>query len=440
MTPPADTNPCPTPPTEAQPPRRRRPAKPAPDGLRLDPANANRGTERGRELVKASLAECGAGRSIVVDRSGTTIGGAKTLEAARALGLPVKIVESTGDELIAIQRTDLDLGADERARRLAYLDNRASELGLEWDREQLLRDLSAGLDLAGIFTPLELDDLLGSRPLLADPDELPEMPEQVDVGRGDIYRCGASRVMCGDATKPDEVAHLLDGARPRLLITDPPYGVGLDMEWRDRAGLNQLGAAEKSYMKKRRGGRSISNDTIADWSAAFELVPSLQVAYVWHATVHMRAVADGLERIGFALRQQIIWVKPYAVISRSAYNWRHEPCWYAVKKGSTAHWTGGRKQDTVWECASPKQLMAAGSEEPLPHPAQKPCECMARPVRNHSGDVYDPFLGSGTTLIAATQEGRACYGMELEPRYVALAVRRWELYSGKTALREAHHG
>ena len=84
--------------------------------------------------------------------------------------------------------------------------------------------------------------------------------------------------------------------------------------------------------------------------------------------------------------------------------------------------------------------MAAGSEEPLPHPAQKPCECMARPVRNHSGDVYDPFLGSGTTLVAAQQEGRRCYAMELEPRYVALAVRRWELYSGKTALREAHHG
>jgi len=202
----------------------------------------------------------------------------------------------------------------------------------------------------------------------------------------------------------------------------------------------QAGAAQSSYLRRGRGAGSISGDTIADWSGAFELVPSLEVAYVWHATSHMAEVAEGLERIGFAIRQQIIWVKPQAVISRSAYNWRHEPCWYAVKKGARARWTGGRDQDTVWELASPKQLMAGASEEAYPHPTQKPCECMARPVRNHTGEVYDPFLGSGTTLIASQQEGRSCYGMELEPRYVALAVRRWELYTGKTAVLEARHG
>ena len=159
----------------------------------------------------------------------------------------------------------------------------------------------------------------------------------------------------------------------------PTHGVSLDMEWRDRAGLNKLGAAQRSYLRTRRGDATISGDTIADWSGAFELVESLEVAYVWHATSHMREVAAGLERIGFVIRQQIIWVKPQAVISRSAYNWRHEPCWYAVKRGAKARWCGGRDQDTVWELASPKQLMAQSSEEPLPHPAQKPCECMARP-------------------------------------------------------------
>jgi hypothetical protein len=209
--------------------------------LRLDPANANRGTERGREMVARSLAECGAGRSIVVDRHGTTIGGAKTLEAARALGMAVRIVESPGDELLVVKRTDLDLERDERARRLAYLDNRASELGLEWDRKQLLADLAAGVDLSGIFSSIELAKLLDGRPNLADPDLCPELPETTTVRRGDIYRCGSSRVMCGDATDAADVAALLDGATPRLLITDPPYGIELDMEWRDRAGLNKLG-------------------------------------------------------------------------------------------------------------------------------------------------------------------------------------------------------
>ena len=160
------------------------------------------------------------------------------------------------------------------------------------------------------------------------------------------------------------------------------------MEWRDRALYNKLGPAQASYMKQRRGGQKISGDTIADWSAAYELVPSLEVAYVWHASAHMVEVATGLARLGFELRQQIIWVKPVHVISRSAYHWRHEPCLYAVKKGASAGWIGTRDQSTVWELASPKQIMAGSAEESCAHPCQKPLDCMARPVRNHSGDVW----------------------------------------------------
>ena len=113
----------------------------APDDLRLDPHNANKGSDRGREMVAASLQECGAGRSILADRDGVVIAGNKTLEAARKLGLPVRVVESDGRELVVVRRNDLDLAKDEKARRLAYLDNRASELGLEWDVEQLLGGL-----------------------------------------------------------------------------------------------------------------------------------------------------------------------------------------------------------------------------------------------------------------------------------------------------------
>jgi hypothetical protein len=132
------------------------------DDLGADPANANRGTDRGRAVVAESLIECGAGRSILADKDGTVIAGNKTLEAARKLGLPVRVIESTGEELVVVRRTDLDLHVDEKARRLAYLDDRAGQLGLDWDTEQMLEDLQRGVDLAGVFDDDEIKRLLDS--------------------------------------------------------------------------------------------------------------------------------------------------------------------------------------------------------------------------------------------------------------------------------------
>jgi DNA modification methylase len=194
-------------------------------------------------------------------------------------------------------------------------------------------------------------------------------------------------------------------------------------------------------MKHRTEGHeqtSISGDTRADWAEAFALVPSLEVGYVWHATSHMVEVVRGIERIGFELRQQIIWVKTQAAISRSAYHWQHEPCIYAVRKGKTANWKGSNDQTTVWTAASPKMIMAGSSEPKYDHPTQKPVELMRRPLLNHTvrGDgVYDPFLGSGTTLIACETEGRRCYGLEIEPRFCDVIVTRWEKLTGKQAVR-----
>ncbi len=134
---------------------------------------------------------------------------------------------------------------------------------------------------------------------------------------------------------------LLGDAKPQLLVTDPPYGIELDSEWRDRAGLNGHGAAEPSYMKHRTVGHTettISGDTRADWSEAFELVPSLQVAYVWHASRFTREVLNGLERIGFLYPQQIIWNKGRVVLTRTLYWFQHEPCWFVRKKN--APWYG----------------------------------------------------------------------------------------------------
>ena len=143
-----------------------------------------------------------------------------------------------------------------------------------------------------------------------------------------------------------------------------------------------------------------------------------------------------MERIGFEHRQTIVWVKPYGVISRTHYNYQHEPCWYGVRRGATAEWIGDTRQTTVWEAASPKMMMAGGAEEKFDHPTQKPAEVMRRPlVRNHLGDVYEPFSGSGTTIVVAEEMGRRCFAMELDPKYVQVAVERWERFTGRKAER-----
>jgi DNA modification methylase len=235
------------------------------------------------------------------------------------------------------------------------------------------------------------------------------------------------------------VTRLLGDRNPKLLVTDPPYGISLDSEWRDRAGLNKHGPAEASYMKHRTEGHqntSISSDTRADWSEAFQLVPSLQIAYVWHASVYTREVLDGLLRIGFLYPQQIIWNKTRTVLTRSHYWYAHEPCWYLRKKNAT--WFGkAGENSTIWNSPSPKFIMGGSDEVKCDHPCQKPIDLMRRPILNHlrrGETVYDAFLGSGTTLMAAELTERVCYGMELDPKYVDVIVQRWEGFTGKKAV------
>jgi hypothetical protein len=225
------------------------------------------------------------------------------------------------------------------------------------------------------------------------------------------------------------------------MVCDPPYGIELDSEWRDRAGLNGHGPAEPSYMKKRTQGHTettISGDTRADWSEAFALVPSLQVAYVWHASKFTREVLDGLLRTGFLHHQQIIWNKGRTVLTRTHYWFQHEPCWYVRKKN--APWFGkAGENSTVWEVPSPKFIMGGSKEAKFDHPTQKPLELMRRPILNHTKRgqlVYDPFLGSGTTMMAAELAERVCYGIDIDPRYVDVAVIRWQDFTGQEATLE----
>lgn len=182
----------------------------------------------------------------------------------------------------------------------------------------------------------------------------------------------------------------------------------------------------------------MSGDTRVDWSDAFALVPSLTVGYVWHAGVHAGAVAEGLVRIGFEIVAQVIWDKGLFAMGRSWYHWAHEPCW-VIRKPGIAHLFGGsRDQSTIWRAPSPKMIMGGSDEAKQDHPAQKPVLLYETPIRNHlrPGEAcYDPFVGSGTSLVAAETLGRRCYGMELEPRYVQVTIERWQGLTGRQAER-----
>lgn len=266
-------------------------------------------------------------------------------------------------------------------------------------------------------------------------DEIPEAPVDPVTQPGDLWLLGKNRLLCGDSTVAENVSRLLGDRRPFIMVTDPPYGVAYDPTWRHQIGINK---------SDRKG--AVQNDDVADWTEAWRLFPGA-VAYVWHGGLHSATVQRSLEAAGFIARAQIVWIKPKLVISRGHYHWKHEPAfwaerppgeadgdpdlaceesWYAVRKGATAEWEGGRKQTTVWPIGFTGEVATI-------HGTQKPVECMARPIRNHGGAadaVYDPFLGSGTTIMAAQQLERPCYGLELDPGYCDVIVARWEKLTG----------
>jgi DNA modification methylase len=407
----------------------------APDQLAANPRNWRTHPAAQRKALRGALDTVGWVQQVIVNRrTGNVVDGHARIEEALSRSEPVVPV------------LYVDLSPEEEALVLATLDPIGAMAEADDER---LRSLLAEVAVDDDGLAALLADLAGGEPKagLTDPDAVPEPAAEPWVKPGDLFALGTHRILCGDATSQADVDRLLAGAKPRLLVTDPPYGVELHMEWRDDL-MTSKAPAEKSYMQvaydieKGRGRKkadhattSISGDTRADWSEAFELVPSLEVAYVWHADRNMLPVAQGMERIGFEHRQTIVWVKPYGVISRTHYNYRHEPCWYGVRRGATAEWIGDTLQTTVWEAASPKMMMAGGAEEKFDHPTQKPAEVMRRPLVNHLGDVYEPFSGSGTTIVAAEEMGRRCWAMEVDPKYVQVAVERWERFTGRKAER-----
>jgi DNA modification methylase len=364
--------------------------------------------------IAASMAEFGWTVPCLVADDGELIAGHGRVLAAEQLGLkeaPVIVLGHLSDE----QR---------RAYRIA--DNKLTELG-EWDEIVLSEELqllaSEDFDLSLIgFDDGELDALLSGLDNETDTegeDDIPEPPEEPVSRPGDLWVLGNHRLLCGDATVATDVERVLGSVKPLLMVTDPPYGVEYDPGWR-----NQTGASATKRIGK------VLNDDRADWREAWDLFPG-DVAYVWHGALHAATVAESLEAAGFNVRSQIIWAKDRLVLSRGDYHWQHEPCWYAVKKSGKGHWAGDRKQTTLWQIANKDQ------DADTVHGTQKPVECMRRPILNNSSPgqaIYEPFMGSGTTLIAAETTGRVCHGIELNPAYVDVAVERWQQFTGQKAV------
>jgi DNA modification methylase len=370
--------------------------------------NSRKIPERAVDKVAASIKEFGWRVPIVVDKDGVIICGHTRLLAAKKLGL----------EQVPVHVADNLTPAQVKAYRL--MDNRSHQ-ETDWDIELLgpeleeLQGLGIDLSLTG-FDGREIDEFLSDPGDDDRANAAPPLPENSVARLGDLWVLGKHRLVCGDCTQADVVAQLIGAVKPHLMVTDPPYGVDYDPEWRKRAGVNNSD----------RMGRP-RNDDRSDWRLAWSLFPG-GVAYVWHGALHAAVVAEGLASVGFEIRAQIIWAKKSLIIGRGHYHWQHEPCWYAAR--DTAKWQGDRKQSTLWPIESRNQ------DAETIHSTQKPVECMRRPILNHTkrGEpVYDPFLGSGTTLIAAEMIGRTCYGIELDPKYIDVVVVRWQNFTGEQA-------
>lgn len=402
------------------------------------------------------IQEFGFTNPILVQKNGEIIAGHARLQAAKVLKLgkiPVIV---------------LDHLSERQVRALVIADNQ-SALQSTWDFEMLGKEIDYlvetdfDIDLIG-FDEQEIEAIL-KQDFNALPDswdqkeyevaahkrkaptkqgkigddELPGPPKTPVTKTGDVWILGRHRLACGDSRKPETYQAATDGGSPNLMITDPPYGVQLDPAWREKRLADSKG---KRKVKK------IENDNVTQWGEAYSHFKG-PVAYVWHGGVYSGEVGEDLETAvfptdstkdlklaGFKIRAQIIWAKQHFVLSQGHYHWQHETAFYAVREGGKADWIGDRKQSTVWQISNSNFIGGNPEGAQTPHSTQKPVECMLKPMLNHSGDVYDPFGGSGTTLIAAEKADRRCYMAEISPEWCDLIVRRWQDFTGLEAFRE----
>lgn len=357
------------------------------------------------EHLRKSLEKFGQCEPIVINCDNTVIGGHQRLKTLKKMG------KKEVDVYVPLSALD--------EKEIEELNIRLNRNAGEWDFDILANAWEPADLVEWGFTEGELDidvETIKGIEEGEDDDQALQPSKNPKTKKGDLYEFGKHRLFCGDSTLPDDVARLLDGAEPVLMVTDPPYGVEYDPSWRGRAGKGQRAAGK------------VQNDDKVNWALAWSLFPG-NVAYVWHAGKYCSEVQKSLEEAEYEIISQIIWMKQHFTLSRGDYHWQHEPCWYAVRKGQSHNWQGSRKESTIWEISNLNAFGKSKDEDDrTAHSTQKPIECMKRPIVNNTqeGDeVYDPFCGSGTTIMACEKMNRQCYAMELDPAYCDIIVERW---------------
>lgn len=359
------------------------------------------------EKIKQSLLKFGYVDPIIVNEDLTVIGGHQRLTVLKDLDY-----ETAKCVIVNLPKED------EKALNIAL-----NKITGQWD-EALLADLlldlqesDFSLDLTG-FEPPEIDDILSNvhdKELSEDEFDVEEELKKPTVSRhGDIWQLGKHRVICGDSTKAETYKQLLDDRKANLVVTDPPYNVDVE----ETAGkiLNDNMSDGDFYQFLLSMFTQVENHMEDDASI-----------YVFHADTEGLNFRKAFKEAGFYLSGCCIWKKNSLVLGRSPYQWQHEPCLYGWKKKGKHQWFSDRKQTTIWEYDRPKS-----SKD---HPTMKPIQLMAYPIQNSSMRgtiVLDPFLGSGSTLIAADQTGRVCYGIELDEKFVDVIVKRYIEVTGDT--------
>jgi DNA modification methylase len=369
--------------------------------LKSDHKNARKRTDRSASLIAESLKRYGAARSIVIDEDGRILAGNGTVEGAKKAGITnVRIIEAEGDELIAVRRAGLS--EDEKVG-LALADNRSSDLS-EWDHE-MLRQLSEEHNLAPWFEDDELlAEVLDTVEGNTDPDDVPEPPEDPITKPGDLWILGNHRLLCGDSTDVLAVERLMDGQKADMVFTDPPYNVAFN----GRSGKFDV----------------IKNDDLDDQSfdeLIAQTVSTIKLLapkhyYIWcnwkfYATLQTKLDFKGC----------IVWAKNVFGLGKG-YRHQHEFCLYHATLPDNI-----KNESDLWQVAKDSSYV---------HPTQKPVELSRRALGNHPDCkvVVDLFGGSGSTLIGCEQEHRHCRMMELDPTYCDVIVKRWEDFTGNTAV------
>ena len=393
----------------------------APDQLLANPKNWRIHPKAQQDALSGVLDEVGWVQEVIVNKTtGHVVDGHLRVSLAisrQEPTIPVKYVE---------------LSPEEEALVLATLDPLAGMAATASDAlEALLADVqSESQAITGMLEDLAKDAGLSTvQEGLTDPDAIPEADPVAK--RGDVWVCGEHRVMCGDSTEEGDVARLMAGEKAGMVFTDPPWNVQV---------ASRIGTVGISSGQAREEGHSgIENDSMspgefaAFLGAAAGMLASLVSGdiYCVMGSGEWPTIDKALRDAGFHWSATIVWVKAQKVLTRRKMHTRYEPIWYGWPQHSKSSWMGSRTEDDVWEIRGRRR-----SEE---HPTMKPVELVERAVVNSSrpGDrILDPFLGSGTTMIAAERLGRRCYGMEIEGRYVDVAVRRWEEFTGRKAERE----